>query len=338
MRKFPTKPIPGDAADPQSLTAMLARYLLWMEVHHYSIDTVSVRRLTLSLFIQWCLDRGMTQTPGVTREVLERYQRHLYHYRTRNGERLALASQRHWLTALRSWFAWLTRQRLILVNPASELELPKEEHRLPRHALAASEAEAVLERPDITRPLGLRDRAMLETFYSTGIRRKELARLELSDIDRERRTLLIRQGKGRKDRVVPIGDRALAWIDKYLRECRPKFVHHGGCAIRDPSQHVLFLTRTGRSLHPNHLSALVRGYVQGAGTAKRGACHLFRHTTATLMHENGADIRHIQALLGHSRLDTTQIYTQVSIKKLREVHERTHPAHLKPKENNDQTQ
>ena len=327
MRTFPRKPIPGDPNDPKSLTAMLHGYLLWMETHHYAGDTVSVRRITLSQFVQWCLDRDVTDPRRVTREMIERYQRHLYHYRKENGETLCVSSQLHRLIALRSWFTYLARQRHIQANPTAELVLPREEHRLPRHTLTVSEAEAVLEQPDIRTPFGLRDRAMLETFYSTGMRRSELARLELSDIDRERNTILIRLGKGRKDRVVPIGGRALAWIDKYLQEVRPDFLHDG-------SQAVLFLSKTGRAMHANHLSALVAGYVRSAGIAKRGGCHLFRHTTATLMHEAGADVRHIQALLGHARLTTTQIYTQVSIKKLREVHERTHPARMKRKDNN----
>jgi len=338
MRISTRKPIPGDAGDPQSLSTMLRRYLFWMETHNYATGTVTIRRTNLSLFIEWCLDRDVTQSGDVTREMIERYQRHLFHYRksanrsrrgetTSDGERLSISTQVHRLSALRRWFTWLTRERHIRVNPAAEMELPREEHRLPRNMLTQSEAEAVMEQPNITTVFGLRDRAMLETFYSTGIRRAELAALELSDIDHERRTVLIRLGKGRKDRVVPIGDRALAWIDKYEREARSQFV----C---DSSQCVLFLTKTGRPMHVNHLSQLVRNYVERAGIAKCGGCHLFRHTTATLMLEGGADVRFIQAMLGHSKLTTTQIYTQVSIKKLSEVHEQTHPArfHRKPQD------
>ncbi len=153
------------------------------------------------------------------------------------------------------------------------------------------------------------------------MRRTELLSLELSDLDRERTTLLVRRGKGNKDRFVPIGVRALAWIDKYLREARPQLVN-------DPTAATIFLTSTGRGLHPSHLSQLVRRYLLRAGIAKPGACHLFRHTTATLMLDGGADIRFIQAILGHSSLVTTQIYTHVSIGKLCQVHQKTHPARL----------
>ena len=121
---------------------------------------------------------------------------------------LAIATQSHKLTALRSWFAWLVRHRYLPLNPASELQLPREEKRLPRHALSVAELERVLDLPDPHKPLGLRDRTLMEVFYSTGLRRWELARLELTDIDRERGTILVGCGKGKKDRVVPVGQRA----------------------------------------------------------------------------------------------------------------------------------
>jgi len=131
----------------------------------------------------------------------------------------------------------------------------------------------------------------------------------------------VRQGKGKKDRMIPIGSRALAWIDKYVLEVRPTLA-------RQPDDGTLFLSNQGDTFSPNRLSQMVREYVDGAQLGKSGACHLFRHTMATLMLENGADIRFIQAMLGHAELSTTQIYTQVSIRKLKEIHSLTHPARL----------
>ena len=321
-------PIPGDSSDPQGLTALLQRYLVWLATHHFAENTVNIRRLQLSRFITWCDERSITQARDVTPALIERFQRHLFYYRKKDGGPLSISSQSHWLTALRSWFNWMTRERLIQQNPAAEMQLPREEKRLPRHALSLVEAEAVLAQPDISTALGLRDRAMLETLYSTGLRRAELLSLEESDLDRERTTLLVRRGKGNKDRFVPIGVRALAWIDKYLRDARPQLVD-------DPTTTTLFLTSTGRRLHPNQMSALVRRYLLRAGIAKPGACHLFRHTTATLMLNGGADVRFIQAILGHSSLATTQIYTHVSIGKLCQVHQKTHPARLYRQPNKD---
>ncbi len=131
--------------------------------------------------------------------------------------------------------------------------------------------------------------------------------------------LTIREGKGKRDRTVPIGERALFCLDQYLSRVRAEMA-------TEPDQEMIFLTSTGVLFTPNHLSWLVRKYIQAANVAKNGACHIFRHTMATLMLEGGADTRYIQEMLGHARLDTTQIYTHVSIRKLKQVHSRTHPA------------
>jgi integrase/recombinase XerD len=147
----------------------------------------------------------------------------------------------------------------------------------------------------------------------------ELIGLRLYDLDLARGVLVIREGKGKKDRVVPIVERAVAWLEKYLDEARPELV-------AEPDDVVLFLTSTRRPFHPNHCSRLIRGYVAAAGIAKRGACHLLRHTMATGMREHGADVRVIQEILGHKRLTTTQLYTRVSIRLLKAVHTATHPA------------
>ena len=183
---------------------------------------------------------------------------------------------------------------------------------------------------DLSQPSGIRDRAVLETLYSTGIRPAEACAIKLYDLDHERGTLMIRQGKGKKDRLIPIGERATAWIDKYLAETRPLLA-------REPDDGTLFLTSTSQPYLPEGLSKLARRYVQASGIGKQGSCHLFRHTMATLMLEGGADIRYIQQMLGHKELSTTEIYTHVSIQKLKEIHELTHPAKLeKTKRDKDQ--
>ena len=157
------------------------------------------------------------------------------------------------------------------------------------------------------------------------MRRAELIKLQLDDLNRDDQLIMIRQGKGRKDRVVPIGKRALEWIEKYFHDARPQLI--------DEPTSTLFLTTLGNKFHPANLSQMVREYLIAAGITKRGSCHMLRHSTATVMLENGADLRSIQTLLGHENLNTTQIYTLVSIKRLREVHKKTHPSYKdrKPK-------
>ena len=260
MRTYPCLPIPGDLRDPQGLS-LLHRYLVWLETHHFAAQTVSIRRLQLSRFLLWCEDRSITQAREVTAELIERFQRHLFYYCKRDGQPLCRSSQAHWLTSLRSWFGWLKDQRLIEHHPAAEIQLPREEKRLPRHALSAREVEAVLEQCDLAKPVGLRNRALLETLYSTGLRRAEVLALELADLDRAA-PLLVRQGKGAKDRVVPIGQRTLAWIDKYLREARPRL-------SEDPRQRLLFLTLNGPPCIPTSSRAWSAALLQGPGSARR---------------------------------------------------------------------
>jgi integrase/recombinase XerD len=192
---------------------------------------------------------------------------------------------------------------------------------LPKAVLSAAEVEQIMLQTDIHDPLGLRDRAILETFYSTGIRRLELAQLKLWDVDLERSTLTIRQGKGKKDRMIPLGDRAAAWVRKYLEESRTQLVS-------EPDEHFVFLSNVGEPFALDYLTELVSMYVKAAQINKQGSCHMFRHTMATLMLEGGADTRFIQAMLGHADLKTTQIYTHVAIRQLQEIHRATHPAQL----------
>jgi integrase/recombinase XerD len=302
------------------LEAMLSEYLSWTSVKNYSEVTVRNRRVHIGFFLHWCAERGLQEPVEVTRPILERYQRYLFHYRKKNGQPLSFHSQHTRLAPVRVWFRWMVRQNYLLANPASEIELPRIGYRLP-NVLSIAEAEQVISQPDIHDPLGLRDRAILETLYSTGVRRLELIHLKLYDLDLARGIVTIRQGKGKKDRVIPIGDRAVAWIEKYLADARPRLVV-------EPDTGILFLTADGEEIGRDHLTFMARGYIAQAKIGKTGACHLFRHTMATLMLEGGADIRFIQQMLGHAKLSSTQIYTQVSIRMLKQVHSMTHPAQL----------
>jgi integrase/recombinase XerD len=153
------------------------------------------------------------------------------------------------------------------------------------------------------------------------VRAAELCSLHVFDIDEDRGVLTVRQGKGKKDRVVPIGARAMAWVRKYLDDERPK-------VVLEPDPGWLFLTEDGEAMAPGWLSRVVRAHVDNAELGKTGSCHLFRHTFATLMLEGGADVRYIQEILGHASLTTTQIYTRVSIQALKAVHDKAHPAKM----------
>ena len=307
-----------DSYTPGSLAAWMLRYLEWMAVTNYSASTVDARRADLHLFNEWCKTRSISKPQEITKAVLEGFQRHLYHFRKPNGKPLGFHRQSLLLVGLRGLFKWLAQNNHIPYNPASELVLPKVPKQLPKDILTADEVETVLAQPDLDSPYGIRDRAILETLYSTGIRRMELVNLTIFNIDQNRGTVFIEQGKGKRDRVVPIGERALAWINKYLDEVRPEL-------LIDDQMTTLFITYQGAGFHPNKLSAVMRNYIKQADLNKSGSCHLLRHSMATHMLENGADVRFIQEMLGHASLETTQRYTHVSIGKLKQIHSATHP-------------
>ncbi len=296
------------------------RFCEWTVTVGMSPATAKMRQIGLVTFIRWAHERGLRHPGEVTRPVLQHYQRHLYLARKANGEPLAYTSQATRLYPVIAFFKWLTREGHILSNPAADLDVPKPARQLPKHLMSITEVESVINGTPVHTLQGIRDRAMLEVLYSSGIRRSELIRLKLLHVDTERGTLMVRQGKGRKDRLVPLGERASSWVRRYVREVRPELL---GADIE-----TMFLTDYGEAFEKNRLSELVKAYMLQSGIA-HGSCHAFRHAMATHMLEGGADIRHIQIMLGHSQLSTTEIYTHVAIDKLKAVHAATHPAKIK---------
>jgi integrase/recombinase XerD len=290
-----------------------------MAIHNYAKTTIKCRRRYLAYFAEFAALHGVDESKDVTLELLLSYQRGLFDHRKRDGNPLSFGTQAQRLVPVAQLFSWLRRQHRIEVNPAADLLMPRPDRRLPEATLSADEMALLLGAPDTSKPLGLRDRAVLEVFYSCGLRRAELISLWLRDVDFERGTVFVRCGKGAKDRYVPIGERALFWLRLYVEIVRPGFVS-------DRFPHHLFLSSVGTPLCPDWLCRKVRRYLAMAGIDKRGSCHLLRHTVATLMLEGGADIRYVAEMLGHANLDTTQRYTRVSIERLRSVHASCHPA------------
>jgi integrase/recombinase XerD len=307
-----------DRSTPDALALWRDAYLESLRTRNYAEGTIEGRVFDLKFFLAWAEERDLKQASQITRPILEAFQHALWRYTQPNGQRLSWTTQRGRLGTIKDWFRWMTKQNVIMHNPASELEMPRPEKRLPKEVLSLSEMERLLAVPNVTDPLGIRDRAMLELFYSTGMRRAELCGLDLSDFNAERHTLHVR-GKGKKDRVVPVGQRAAYWIEHYLQVTRPRL-------CLDTRTQAMFLTGYGGPFNPDVVSRMVSDWMEKAGLPKKGSCHLLRHTCATHMLEGGADIRYIQQLLGHEKLDTTAIYTEVSIKQLQEVHARCHPA------------
>ena len=303
--------------------------VVWLEyltAQNYSAVSVSDYRERVLPFVTWCEERGLMYAPQVSQPQLESYQRHLHGYRKANGHPLAVSGQAGRISAIKIFYRWLLKRHVILYNPADLLELPKPEKRLPAQVFSEDETRQVLQSLDINTPVGLRNRVILEVLWSTGIRRMELANLMLWDVDTRRGVVNVRQGKGHRDRVVPVGHVALAWLGRYLKDVRPQMTRQ-----RDSGH--LFVTKYGSGMKRNTLTAMAGTAIrETARIDKPGACHIFRHSMATQMLDNGADTRNIQAILGHEKLETTQIYTKVAIKPLQKVHARTHPAEKRRKE------
>ena len=296
------------------------QFLQAMRMKNYSARSIKGWEYDLNRFTAWCRERDINTADEVTADHVGAYRRWLFHYRSpKTTKPLTFETQRHYLTSVRKWFWWLKQNNHLETNPAIGVDLPKEEQRLPVDVLTIDEVESLLNATDVETLLGIRDRAILETFYSTGIRCSELVSLDIYDVCIDRGTVTVRQGKNKRDRVAPIGERALSWLNKWQNDVRPELVLQS-------NTNALFVSNRGKRLNREFVSANVRKYMLAAGITKPGACHLLRHTAATLMMENGADLRSLQMFLGHKKLNTTQLYTHVSIQRLKDVHSKTHPA------------
>jgi len=314
----PAPVIPGDPSDPGGFCQIGGEWLAHMAMRDLAPHTVWTHGVNLARFVSWVELRGVTQPAAVTLPVLEAYQRHVSLVRKSDGMPLSVTTQLNRLTSLRVFFAWCARQRRVLFNPAAGMLLPRQQRALPKATLTHDEAEQVMATVDTGSPLGLRDRAILEVFYATGMRRGELAGIDLADCDLARRWVTLRDTKTRWDRVVPTGERAAAWITRYLTDARP----HLATGL---DEGALFLGADGQRLAVGWLTVQVRRYIDAADLGKTGSCHLWRHTAGTLMVEHGADIRIVQELLGHRELSSTQIYTRVAPARLAAIHQATHP-------------
>jgi len=283
----------------------------------YAPRTAEGYRFYARQFLLWLRARGI-ELNAVRTEDLQAFQRELYTRRRKDGRPYSVGHQATVLTVVRHLFRFLYRRLYIVKDPAASLELPRLEKRLPRVILSPQEVLRMLGSARQKTPTGLRDRAILETFYATGLRVSELARLTPYDVDTEERVLRVVLGKGRKDRNVPLTRAAAAALEHYLVKARPKLV-------REFKAPYLFLADKGGFLHCAVLNKIVRRYAKKARIKKHVTCHTFRHTVATHLLKGRADIRHIQVLLGHRSLGTTELYTRVEISDLKEVIRRAHP-------------
>jgi integrase/recombinase XerD len=245
-------------------------------------------------------------------------------HRTPKGKPISATTLRQWLALIRSFFSWMCLHGHLLHNPAERLAFPRKEQPLP-HVLNESDIARLIETSDATTALGIRDRALMETLYATGIRHAEAHKLDLYDVDPAARELTVRLGKGQRDRLVPLTETAAYWLSRYLTAARPELAaglwwgkgKRRGQPKLIPPTSALWLAVTGRRLSYQMIAERIRDYALLAEL--KATVHTFRHCYATHLLRGGASVRHVQQLLGHRDLNTTEIYTHIEIEDLKQA-------------------
>jgi integrase/recombinase XerD len=288
----------------------LERFLdaLWLE-EGLAENTLVAYRRDLESFSRWLYPQGQTLIEAQRENLLA----YLEHRLEMSGKSRSAARS---VSSLRRFYRYLVRERVRDSDPSARIEAPRLGRPLP-HSLSEEEVESLLIAPDLGCILGLRDRAMLETLYATGLRVSELVNLTLPQLN-TRQGIVRLSGKGNKERLVPLGEIALSWLDRYIREVRPEL-------LKARVSEVLFLTQRRAAMTRQAFWYLIKRYAHQAGIRKTLSPHTLRHAFATHLLNHGADLRVVQMLLGHADLSTTQIYTHVARARLQQLHQQHHP-------------
>lgn len=294
-----------------------AKFTTYLKVQNRSQTTIAGMLWRLAAFFKYLKRQNITRSDQITKKVVMSYQTALYEQLNHKGRPNGIAHQNSMLAAVKQYMKYLKTHDYIVSDPARDVPYAKKPKTLPKSILTKSEARKVMQAPDVKSVIGYRDRTILEVLYSSGIRKKELRELTLNDVDFHDGFLRVK-GKGNKERIVPIGRIACRYLENYIKSVRPEL-------IKDPYNNYLFLSLRGKMMGDDGVLMMVKKYAKKAKIKKNIYPHTFRHTCATVMLKNKANIRLVQELLGHESLNTTQIYTHVTITDLKEVHKRCHP-------------
>ena len=299
----------------------LHKFLGYSRVRNYSERTLEKYEKDLSHLFSFLEKRGIERLDDVSKKDLIEYENEVYaSVRIKDGNPLAQSTKVGRICALKSFYNFLSKTELIPYNPAATIEIPVVRNRKLREVLTEEETFKLLESAKGDNPIDIRNRAILELLYSTGVRAEELINIGLRDIDLDKEELRIRYGKGRlgkSERLVPVGRVAVEWLKVYVTHIRMTLQ-------KSDDAGYLFVTRNGRKLLINDPNRIVKMHARKIGITRRIVCHSLRHSCATHMLKRGCDIRFIQELLGHESIETTVIYTHLVIDDLKEVHDKTH--------------
>jgi integrase/recombinase XerD len=322
--------------DRSDLEGLKAAYLQHLTLRNLAAHSVRQAEQVLRCFIAYVRSRGVGDVGLIDREFFEGYKVYLSgECKTRRGLPLGTSTLRQRLFGAQGWFAFLRKKGVIFFDPIADVQIPKQLKRLPRGVMRPDQIRKVMDQPDLKSHLGYRDRAVMEVLYATGIRCDELICLRAPDVDLKRKVIRVRNGKGGKDRFVPISTPACRFVRHYLDSIRPELagcLRPAGNNWKKKSQSgedFVFLSIYGGQLTRQWLSEMMRRHIRQAGiSGPISPVHSFRHSVATHLLENGMDVRYVQAFLGHERIDSTQIYTHVERKTLQRLMKTCHPRAL----------
>ena len=278
--------------------------------------TIKAYREHLEIFFDSVREQDMRM---VSRAKVESWIVGLYDHRTPSGKPYSTSTLCLKIRSVKRFFEFLESSNTIFINPAERIREPKLDRRLPKQIPTPDEIKRLLDRPDLTTPAGIRDRTIMEVFYSTGIRKEELCNLTIYDADLSGHVIWIK-GKGDKDRVVPLGKYAVRYLQEYITKARSELTK----TDKTGNDH-LFVDIHGKPIDKQSVNARIRKHARDAGITKRVGSHMFRHAFAMGLIRNGADITSVQRMLGHSNLETTEVYIRSLGLDLKESHTNTHP-------------
>ncbi len=291
----------------------IKEYLNLLKVRGYAESTIVSQSEQFDLFLRYLKARKIRDCRKVTSQVIFDYWEMIM------AQSLTNDSKINKIRPVKQFFTYLTESHKLLINPAEEISWTCKDNAKIGTVLTIEEIKTLFSQPDLSVPIQYRDRTMMEVMYASAIRLKEILNLTIYDVDLKEEVLYINNGKGGKDRVVPLGKRATGYLKKYMEVMRPRY------ARRYPNEKTLFLNHHGKPLDRFGLCTRLRRYRAKAGIEKSVFPHVFRRTCATHMLQYGADIRYIQKLLGHKKLSTTQKYTKLRPIDVKRIHEITHP-------------
>ena len=321
----------------KDLDGLKAAYLQHLQLKN--LRPLSIRQMEqcLRFFIAFIQSKGIDDVSQVDADLFENYKAQMMNGLNHKGVRLAVNTVRERLLIPQRWFAFLKKKGVVFFDPIAVVEPPHESKTLPRGVMSAAEIQKLFKVPDLRNPIGYRDRTMMEVLYATGVRAGELMTLNVADADLDRKTLRVRHGKGGKERVVPLSTPCCRFLRRYIDEVRPELaqgLRPAGNNWKKKSKSggdLLFLTIYGGAFSPNWIGTTMRRYLIEAGVMRPrlSPVHSFRHSVATHLLENGMDIRYVQVFLGHESLQSTQIYTHVERKTLKDLFKKCHPSALR---------